>query len=421
LNISNTPPDSIAPSAEAGTPKPRGLAGLDRRTAWLRATLLTACLFGLVISYPVWLTTRAVPLLPISKSFPILPSPLDKFLFDAMLLALVLAFRFFRRGVIFFLVTSFFAYCEDQNRGQPWLYMYWVMLLFTLFPEPAAIAACRLAISVAYVWGGLQKLQPAFFNRVPDWFVAPAATRWHWPGELVEVLRFGIACAPLFELFIGICLWVPRFRKAAIAAALLVHLAALVFLGPAGYNYNQVIWPWNAAMMALVLVLFAETIRSPRRATAVSAATESESLLSLAGNLAALRRSRPALIILALYSVLPLLSYVGYWDSYFSFTLYAENQAKADIFVTEAFANRLPPAMRAHVHKLRQAYNEQLQGPFVFDFQAWAFRELHVPPLLDHHLGRYARDPNELRMIVSPRYGPAVFYQGNIHLVIPSK
>jgi len=91
---------------------------------------------------------------------------------------------------------------------------------------------------------------------VPAWFVAPA-TRWHLPTGLIEVMRWTIASAPVVELAIGLALWVPSLRRAAIAAAVVLHLAALLFLGPLGYNYNWVVWPWNLAMIGLVWALFA--------------------------------------------------------------------------------------------------------------------------------------------------------------------
>lgn len=398
----------ISPSApflsNSSMPFKAPFAGVDCRTAWLRGTLLIACLLGLFISHPVWSNTRAFPLLPWFSGFPTLPSPLDKILFGALLLSLLLAFWFYRPAVMFFLAASLYAFFEDQNRGQPWMYMYWVMLLLTLMPEYAAIPACRVAISVAYVWSGVQKLQPAFFNRVPGFFAAPAAHRWHLPGFFVDLLQFCIACAPFIEMFIGFGLWLPRFRKPALLATAAVHLSALLLLGPLGYNYNQVIWPWNVAMIALILILFpAETP-------------------AFRSTLAQLRQSPTAATVIALYACLPLLSYVGWWDSYFSFTLYAENQAKADFFITLAFADRLPPKIRAHVHALRQAYDPQIQGPFVLDIQGWAMREMHVPPLSEtrsytsvfRFLRQYSRSSEDLRMIISPRSGPNMFYQGDL-------
>src|SRR6185295_18052679 len=94
--------------------------GLDRRTAWLRVTLLTATFLGLLASAPLWTNGHTFPLLPIARWFPILPSPLDKCRFGMMLLALVLAGWFYRVSVASFLLLAFFAFFEDQTRGQPW-------------------------------------------------------------------------------------------------------------------------------------------------------------------------------------------------------------------------------------------------------------------------------------------------------------
>jgi len=386
-------------------------AGVDRRTACVRAILLSACLAGLLASAPVWRNARTFPLLPIAAGFPILPARWEFCLFGTMLLAPVLAGWFYRAAIAFFLLAGLYAFCEDQNRGQPWFYLYWVMLGLTLLSAPASIAACRWAISVAYIWSGVQKCQPAFFHTVPAWFIAPA-THWHLPAPVIELLRWGVAAAPFVELGIGVALWLPQLRWTAVGAAAILHLTALLFLGPLGYNYDVVVWPWNLAMIGLVFVLFA----LPPEAR-------------LTRTFAELRPSKSARTILALISLLPLLSYLGWWDSYFSFTLYAGNQAKADIFVTEAFRKRLPPGMRAYVHQVRQAYDPRIQGPYVFDFQTWGFHELHVPPLFEprsfrsifNFLRAYSADPGDLHMIICPRAGSPVFYQGDRHwrLVLP--
>src|SRR6266568_4619227 len=239
-------------------------AGVERRIAWLRATLLGACFVTLLVSMPLWSNARAFPLLPISARFPVLSAPWDKCLFGALLLALVAAAWFYRPAVTFFLVASLFAFCEDQNRGQPWFYMYCVMLGLTLLPEKVVLAAGRCAVSVAYIWSGIQKCNAAFFKIVPAWFVAPATTHWNFPGWMTEVLRWTVATAPFVELCIGIVLWSSRFRRVAIGMALTVHLSALLFLGPLGYRYDLVVWPWNLAMISLILALFGPgTQRTP--------------------------------------------------------------------------------------------------------------------------------------------------------------
>jgi hypothetical protein len=141
----------------------------------------------------------------------------------------------------------------------------------------------------------------------------------------------------------------------------------------------------------------------------------------LGQTLAELGRSRVAVVVVALFSFLPVLSFAGWWDSYFSFTLFAESQAKADIFVTAAFCERAPIDVVLHVHKVRQAYDPRVQGPYVFDFQTWGYKQLHVPPIFEprnyrsiyRYLRPYARRSDELRMIIAPRAGPVMFYEGD--------
>jgi hypothetical protein len=381
-------------------------AGVDRRTAWLRGCLLSACLLSLIASAPLWLNARVFPLLPLTPGFPILTSPWDKLFFSAMLVLLVLAGRFYRPAVTIFLICGLFAFCEDQNRGQPWFYMYFVMLGLTLLPTSVSLAACRAAISIAYIWSGIQKFNPKFFQIVPAWFVAPAA-HWPLPAVAADLLRAAVAAAPFVELTIGLALWMPRFRLAAIGMAVIVHLTALLFLGPLGYNFDVVIWPWNLAMLALLVILF------PTRAGGNHQGPE------LRQTFTELCRSKRAVAIVALYAFLPTLSFCGWWDSYFSFTLFAENQAKADIFVSQAFRDRLPPKLKAHVVALGQGYDPRIQLPYAFDFQGWALEQLHAPSIFEPRgyrsifafLRKWSSAPDDLHMIIVPRTGPPVFYQ----------
>jgi hypothetical protein len=383
--------------------------GVEPRIAWLRGVLLASCGVSLLASAPLWINAREFPVLPITPGFPSLPAPWDQWFFGAMLLSLVLAIWFYRPAVTMFLVAGFFAFCEDQNRSQPWFYMYWVMLLLTLWPESIALAACRWSISVVYVWSGIQKCSPHFFGGVPAWFVAPAAD-WHWPGIVIDLLRWAVTATPFVEIGIGLALWSKRFRVAAIAAVIVVHGSALLFLGPLGRNYNWIVWPWNGAMIALVLVLFAP-FSNARQA------------------LADLRRSRTALGLVALYGLLPILSYVGLWDSYFSFALYAENAATANFFVTPAYADRLPPGIRSYVHPFPQAYDPQFQGPLVLMYNTWCYKELHVTfipePRVYHALflalRTYSQEPGDLRLIIGPRFGPVQFYEGDRRQLLTPK
>lgn len=417
----------------------RPFAESDRRTAWLRGTLLSACFLGMVASAPVWLAARAFPLLPITSWFPILPAPWDKCIFGSLLLALLLAGWCYRVAVIYFLSAGLFVFCQDQNRGQPWFYMYWVMLLLTLLPPPTALAACRWALTVVYLWSGIQKCNARFFQVVPAWFASPAE-KWHLPAVAIDVCRWTVAATPFLELVIGLALWSSRWRRPAIIAAAGLHLGALLFLGPWGHNYNWVVWPWNLAMIALVGALFLTGSGKPIARTAVVSPSSSAQASrperpkkssplnlnatpagpSLTETFTLAGRSRLALAVLIPFSLLPILSYSGWWDSSFSFALYSENKATANIFVTKEFGDRLPPVMRAHVHPFPSAHDPQHQAPYYFAFEAWGYEVMQVPPLseprnfraLFHHLRAYSKTTGDLRMIIGARDGSVMFYQG---------
>ena len=332
-----------------------------------------------------------------------------------MLGALVLAAWFYRAGVITFLAASLLAYCGDVNRGQPWLYMYWVMLLLTLFPKGASMSGCRWALATVYLWSGIQKCNPHFFAETPTWFVSPAAN-WHLPALVLDALRWSAASAPFIEIAIAIGLWFKPTRRPALVAIILVHLFALIFLGPLGHNYNWVVWPWNLAMTALAWVLFPVS------------ESATEEVPSLTNSWTELRRSPLALAIILLFLLLPVLSYRDRWPSSFSFALYSNSSADANVFMTQALVDKLPPHLARHVQPFPN-YDPQYRGPFIFNSLAWAYEEMHVPPATGtgpflsvfNALKPFASSPEDLRMIVGERSGRVMFYQGDTAWPLPAR
>jgi hypothetical protein len=381
---------------------------------------------GLLASAPVWSGARSFPLLPVAPWFPGFVAPWDQVLFVVMLGALVVAGWFFRPAVGCFLVAGLVAFLQDQNRGQPWFYMYWVMLLLALFRGHVPLAACRLAMTAVYVWSGIQKCNERYFQVVPEWFAAPAV-EWGWPAFLVQALRVAVMAAPFIEVAIGIAVWIPQARLWALGAAAALHAVALLILGPLGHNYNWVVWPWNLAMVALMYVLFTRNeLWLPRRTPSgnpdpIAKPPAGHLSLGFLPNLTTLAGAKPALAVVTLYSLLPALSFSGRWDSDFSFALYSENQAVANLFITEGFRDRLPEPLRDYVHPFPAPYDPVRQGPLTFGFQAWCYEELHVPPFPEprnyrsvfRHLRQWARQPDDLRMIIGTRGGPVIFLEGD--------
>ena len=373
------------------------------RLSGQKAILLSATLLGMLACLPLWLNSRDYPLLPVVPIFPVLASPLDRWLLGSVLLSLVVAFKWYRSAILYFLAATLFLYLGDQNRGQPWLYMYWLMLGLTLLPDATALAACRIIFSAVYVYGGIHKCNADYFHVIPDWFVSPA-TAWGLPTIVVQLFRLAVASAPATEILVGLLLWVKGWRWIALAVVVLLHGAALLFLGPLGHKYNWVVWPWNLAMVALAFTLFGTSAK-----------------ISLATTTAALRQSKLAVTVVSLVWLLPILNFVGWWDSYFSFSLYSMRQAKADIYMSEGLKNQLPPRLSHFVREVRPAYDPAYQAPYLFDYTGWSLAELGAPGLTEprayrsvfRYLNGYAASPNELHMILAPCWGPALFCRGD--------
>jgi hypothetical protein len=370
------------------------------RLRWLRLVLLGAMLSGMLCCLPLWLNTREYPCVPLFPHWLILPSSCGPLLLGAVLASLVAAAWFFRPAIIFFLAATLYLFGCDQNREQPWFYIYWVMLLLNLLPEPTALAACRFAFSFVYLWAGIQKLNGAFFNEVPAWFVQPAAD-WGWPNAMVIAIRACVYLTPFLEISIAAGVWFRKTRWFAIALIVILHTATLLFLGPVGRNVNRVIWPWNIAMIALAVVLFGTKEHSPLTQTWCD-----------------LRRSWSAVLVVGLYGILPLLSFFGFWDSYLSFALYSYNLANAEVYVSPSFLPRLPPKLQTYVYPVKN-YDPNLQLPYMFEFPMWAQAEMGVPPLPEprgylimfQHIGTYATNKDDCLMLLETRSGKVLRYR----------
>ena len=143
--------------------------------------------------------------------------------------------------------------------------------------------------------------------------------------------------------------------------------------------------------------------------------------VSLTKTISWLRHSSLAATGVILVWLLPVLNFFGRWDSYFSFSLYSMRQDTADIYVTEVLKNQLPARLARFVREVRPAYNPAYQSPYLFDYTSWSMAELGAPGLIEargyrsvfRYLNGYATSPNELHMILVPRWGPMLFCRGD--------
>jgi len=177
-------------------------------------------------------------------------------------------------------------------------------------------------------------------------FVEPFVTRGAAPSPtLIHALAVATA---IFEFATGIALLIRRFRPAAVIFAIAMHAFILLILGPAGRHFNIVIWPWNLAMIAFLLILFfrREIIWRP---------------------------SPPfQKVVLFLFGILPALTFFHLWDDYLSSALYTGNVDTGVIYLTDDAFEQLPEKIQDHVDD---------EGPnrAALNINDWSFAELNVP------------------------------------------
>ena len=121
---------------------------------------------------------------------------------------------------------------------------------------------------------------------------------------------------------LGLILGGIRVRHAAVALAASTNLFVLAALIPAAANTT--VWPWNAAMIMLVITLLAGR---DEKATP----TRSEPLRRAPGLSRVLPSHLYTVAVIILFAAAPAAGVAGYFPSYLSWALYSENVLEASV------------------------------------------------------------------------------------------
>lgn len=372
---------------------------------------------GLALCPRVWLSDREYPLVPLIEALPPIPPPWDVVGYWLLLLLVVLAGVLPRPGIAIAaaIAVATIGCVFDQNRLQPWVYEYGLLLValatvpwgrFALAKASApnraedalvsaedqdrAATALRMAqiiVAALYTWSGIQKLNLGFVENVFPSMVEPI-TGWMPASARAAVHAVGYA-APFIELSLGLGLFIPRTRRIAVFGIIAMHAFNMLALGPWGRDYNSVVWPWNIAMALVVVTLFGNT----RNAVFTPIFRRGWVL---------------AKVIAVLTLVMPAFGLLGWWDAYLSASLYSGNNALAAIAVTPWAARQLPPsAMETLTQRRDGAYNLRLLQ--------WALRDMNVPAYPEERahrqaaravMERYSLPPSDVALIVISMHGP---------------
>jgi predicted DCC family thiol-disulfide oxidoreductase YuxK len=341
----------------------RFIVGAASRIFWLKIATIGFFCIGLFMSARAWIGPRSYPEAPVFSALPAVDGSLAVGLFATLFglaAASVISPKPQKWIAAFLAIVAFFC-VVDQTRWQPWVFQYAFMLttlaLFSWDRDDAdgrqrALNILRLVMAGTYVFSGLQKLNWNFVTYEFPWIVQP----------IIEVIPraagllhdFGM-CVPFIQVAFGLGLLTRRFRRVSLILAVSMHIFILAMLGPAGYDWNDIVWPWTAAMAVFDLLLFSSKADFSLR-----------DVLRTKGHL-------HHAIALALFALLPFLSFFNLWDSYLSSALYSGNLTEAQIYASDAGRNALPETIRRYLVHTSADTN-------VLNLQRWAIEDMNISP-----------------------------------------
>lgn len=311
---------------------PWKLQASDRLNLMLCLTS-TGLLAGILLTLPLWTGQKLFPSVPLGIGLP-------SFLSIALGIALIILvssltfLRNIRPGILSILVLLLILVQADINRLQPWVWMYsFILMGFAVYPDSpqgrsndgSLLPALRLLLASIYLWSGIHKINPQFFDLVFPWLTEPLTQKigmnGFWEGFAYVV--------PFIEIFIGVGLLFAKLRGPAIMLAIGSHLFVLSMIGPFGHNWNSSVWPWNLVMVGMVWALFAPVIQNVTK------------------NIWSALRKPFMVSILAFWVLAPALNFFSAWDSYLSSSLYSGKLTQAKIQTDRSTAENFPDKLRS--------------------------------------------------------------------------
>ncbi|MEQ8241400.1 MAG: hypothetical protein RIA69_19455 [Cyclobacteriaceae bacterium] len=212
----------------------------------------------------------------------------------------------------------------------------------------------QLSLIAVYIWSGIHKVHPNFVNTN---FENIIQTYFQFVDkELLKAYLFIGYLAPVFEIAVGLFLFIPKTRTIGIIMALLLHAFIIAYLSPVGIDYNSIVIPWNVAMALMVVSLFHK--KQP---------IDWRSIVSKLGN-------KYLQFALMLVLIMPTLSAFQLWDHYLSFSLYSN---KTPHFYVASEYNSFGPfndSTEPFIKKIKP-----IRGSSYLDINAWCMSILNVP------------------------------------------
>jgi len=334
---------------------------IDQRLLVVRKAVCLFLLVGILLSFRLWQADRFFPLTPFIAGLNESSTQLNSLLLIVIALSLVAVIL---SNKIFFLRIALCALIiillQDQQRWQPWVYFYLLVLLpFAIDVDgrqPISILICvQIVIVGVYLWSGIHKFNANFieltFTNILTNFLQIKNER------IISVVRYGGYLVSISEVLIAVTLIIPKFRTVGVILVISLHTFILVYLSPLGVDDNSIVYPWNVAMILITCLAFydlknnvANFIHGPLRMKFVTGA------------------------LFVIVFLLPLLNFNHKWDSYLSFSLYSDKISLHYIAIEKTQLEKIDDRL----HKYFVNING-LSGGEIIDINKWSTGELNVP------------------------------------------
>jgi uncharacterized membrane protein YphA (DoxX/SURF4 family) len=323
--------------------------------------LISLCLLAqLTISWKAWVPiNREFPIISAFEFFPVHYGVFSDGLFLGLLVASLAAliFKPYSKLLIGLVISIFILLVlEDITRFQPWLYMYGLMLLSVAFTKPKEseqqiLFIIRIMLVGTYFWSGIQKFNHAFTVEIFPWLMHPFGLQSFF--EQHHRLAYGVS---LIEIVGSIGLLSRKYQKYAGIVLIIMHLILLYALGPLGNSWNKLIWPWNAALIGVLVLLITDK--------------NYDGLVEFTP----LIKSVWFIIVFILTCIMLAFNFFGCWDYDLSGSLYSGNIPRAEFYFVPNEKNNVPNSAENIAIELIVSHSEK-----ELKIDQWALNELNTP------------------------------------------
>lgn len=329
---------------------------------WLKVIIGTAFLVQIFLSNQLWYSSaRTYPFVPLfgNTSFFITPT-IQLISFILLIISTLSLICFSKNKIPTILFSSILGlyFLQDMVCLQAWSYQYFIMILVLFISffykkrNPNTILALQLIIGLTYIWSGINKINIMFPALVFSWMMES----YDWLKPLGKVIWLGYFVAA-FEILLGIGLLFRRFRSLFVWLSLIFHVSIVALL--IGHDWNEVVYPWNFAMIAFNFVLF---YKKENETTTIWNTFFKQKTTSIS-----------LILVVCLFGIAPSLNFFGIVDHQLSLKMYSGTSNDCIIFFEDTDLQCFEKVANTDI------YYDELTQKMELSIDDWALEELKTP------------------------------------------